>query len=130
MKSPENTENEVNSPAISAVVLKKKECIIETREGEKQNELRETKASVVSRLRGCDNRLLWDANFIFFKPFTPKPQNPYSPYASLYIIFGTNKENYFSNKSFLSWRSSPLLSWSYWMFKQYYSEEKLDSEPS
>ena len=74
MKSPENTENEVNSPAISTVVLKKKECIIETREGEKQNELRETKASVVSRLRGCDNRLLCDTNFIiilFFKPFTP-----------------------------------------------------------
>lgn len=63
MKSPENTENEVNSPAISTVVLKKK-CIIENREGEMQNELRETKASVVSRLRGCDNRLLCDTNFI------------------------------------------------------------------
>lgn len=74
LKSPENTENEVDSPAISTVVLKKKECIIETREGEKQNELRETKASVVSRLRGCDNRLLCDTNFIIiiiFKPFTP-----------------------------------------------------------
>ena len=74
MKSPENTENEVNSPAISAVVLKKKECIIETREGEKQNELRETKASVVSRLRGCDNRLLCDTNFIiiiFLNPLHP-----------------------------------------------------------
>ena len=52
----------------------KKECIIETREGEKQNKLRETKANVVSRLRGCDNRLLCDTNFIiifFLNPLHP-----------------------------------------------------------
>ena len=39
-----------------------------------QNELRETKASVVSRLRGCDNRLLCDKNFIiifFLSPLHP-----------------------------------------------------------
>ena len=82
MKSPENTENEVNSPAISAVVLKKKECIIETREGEKQNELRETKASVVSRLRGCDNRLLCDTNFIIIIIFL----NPLHPNLKIHIL--------------------------------------------
>ena len=82
MKSPENTENEVNSPAISAVVLKKKECIIENREGEKQNELRETKASVVSRLRGCDNRLLCDTNFIIIIIFL----NPLHPNLKIHIL--------------------------------------------
>ena len=82
MKSPENTENEVNSPAISAVVLKKKECIIKTREGEKQNELRETKASVVSRLRGCDNRLLCDTNFIIIIFFL----NPLHPNLKIHIL--------------------------------------------
>ena len=82
MKSPENTENEVNSPAISTVVLKKKECIIENREGEKQNELRETKASVVSRLRGCDNRLLCDTNFIIIIFFL----NPLHPNLKIHIL--------------------------------------------
>ena len=34
-------------------------------------------------------------------PFKPKPQYPYSPNCSLYISFGTDKENLLHNCSFL-----------------------------
>ena len=45
-------------------------------------------------------------------PFTPKHQYPDSPYSSLYISFGTDKENLFEDQSFLCWWSFPLFSWS------------------
>ena len=49
--------------------------------------------------------------FVFcFQPLTPETQYAYSPYCSLYISWGTDKENLF-NKKELSWWSFPLLSW-------------------
>ena len=49
--------------------------------------------------------------FVFcFQPLTPKTQYAYSPYCSLYISLGTDKENLFYNQE-LSWWSFPLLSW-------------------
>ena len=39
-------------------------------------------------------------------------QYPHSPYSSLSISFGTDKENLFEDQSFLCWWSFPLFAWS------------------
>ena len=67
----------------------------------------------------------------FLWPSTPWSQYAYSPYSSLQLSTGIEKENLFNNqKSFLSWWSFPLFSWRYCLIQGWYCMEKLDASRS
>ena len=63
-------------------------------------------------------------------PFTPKHQYAYSPYCSLYISLGADKENLFNNQSFFSWWSFTLFLWPYFLIQGWYYIKKLEASHS
>ena len=64
---------------------------------------------------------------VLSSPFTPSHQYPYSPYSSLYVSIGLDKENLFYHQSFSGWQSFPLFLWYWWMIQQYYCKDNLDA---
>ena len=62
--------------------------------------------------------------------FKPQHQNLYSPYRSLYITCGINKENLFKITSFTSLWSFPWFSWRLCFIQQWYCLEKLAASHS
>ena len=62
--------------------------------------------------------------------FKPQHQNLYSPYRSLYITCGINKENLFKITSFTCLWSFPWFSWRLCFIAQWYCLEKLDASHS
>ena len=55
-----------------------------------------------------------------YEPSTPQYQYLYSLCSSLYVSFGTDKENSWNNQSFLGWWSFSSLSCSLWIIQWYW----------
>ena len=60
----------------------------------------------------CGNQVYFFSAMSFLLTLYNLTTVPYSPFFSLYISFGTGKENLLSNQSFFGWWSFPLFSWS------------------
>ena len=57
-----------------------------------------SKASHVFRMLCSSHRNAADVRLLIVNPFTPKHQYMFSPHCSLYISYGTDKENFFNNQ--------------------------------